>query len=36
MSLQTSRFESQQIVNNFNIFVDTEKANLLGLSLIHI
>jgi hypothetical protein len=30
MSLQTSRFESQQIVNNFNIFVDTEKANLLG------
>jgi hypothetical protein len=30
MSLQTSRFESQQIVNNFNVFVDTEKTNLLG------
>jgi hypothetical protein len=30
MSLQTSRFESQQIVNNFNLFVDSEKSSLLG------
>ena len=30
MSLQTARFEGQQVVNNFNIFVDTEKTNLVG------
>ena len=30
MSLQTSRFESQQVVNSFNLFVDTEKTSLLG------
>ena len=30
MSLQTSRFESQQIVNSFNLFIDTEKTSLLG------
>jgi hypothetical protein len=30
MSLQTSRFESQQIVNSFNVFIDTEKTSLLG------
>jgi len=30
MSIQTSRFEKQDIVNSFNIFVDTEKANLVG------
>ncbi len=30
MSLSTSRFESQQIVNSFNIFVDSEKTSLLS------
>ena len=30
MSLQRSRFESQQIVNSFNIFIDTEQSNLVG------
>jgi hypothetical protein len=30
MSLQRSRFESQQIVNSFNIFVDSEKSTLVG------
>lgn len=30
MSLQSSRFESQQIVNSFNIFCDTEKTDLYG------
>ena len=30
MALQRSRFESQSIVNSFNIYVDSEKANLVG------
>ena len=30
MSLQRSRFETQQIVNSFNIFIDSEKSNLVG------
>tara|TARA_R110002049_G_scaffold236943_1_gene410050 strand:+ start:992 stop:2143 length:1152 start_codon:yes stop_codon:yes gene_type:complete len=30
MSLQRSRFESQSIVNSFNIFVDSEKSTLVG------
>jgi hypothetical protein len=30
MSVSTSRFEKQDIVNSFNVFVDTEKANLVG------
>lgn len=30
MSLQTSRFQAQQIVNSFNIFIDTEKSSLVG------
>jgi len=30
MTITTSRFEGQQIVNSFNLFVDTEKANLIG------
>ena len=30
MSLQTSRYESQNVVNAFNIFVDTGKANIIG------
>jgi hypothetical protein len=30
MSLQRSRFESQQIVNSFNIFIDSEKSTLVG------
>ena len=30
MSLQRSRFEGQQIVNSFNIFVDSEKSSLVG------
>ncbi len=30
MSLQTSRFQEQQIVNSFNIFIDTEKSSLVG------
>ena len=30
MSLQTSRFHGQEIVNSFNIFVDSEKASLVG------
>jgi len=30
MSLQRSRFESQQVVNSFNIFVDSEKSSLVG------
>jgi len=30
MSLQRSRFEGQQIVNSFNIFVDSEKSTLVG------
>ena len=29
-SLQSSRFENQQIVNSFNIFVDSEKAKVVG------
>ena len=30
MSLQRSRFEGQQIVNSFNIFVDSEKSSVVG------
>lgn len=30
MSLQRSRFEGQQIVNSFNLFVDSEKSSLVG------
>lgn len=30
MALQTSRFQEQQIVNSFNIFIDTEKASIVG------
>ena len=30
MSLQRSRFEGQQIVNSFNIFIDSEKSSLIG------
>jgi hypothetical protein len=30
MSLQTARFEGEQIVNSFNLFVDSEKTNLLA------
>jgi hypothetical protein len=30
MSLQRSRFEGQQVVNSFNIFVDSEKSTLVG------
>ena len=30
MSLQRSRFEGQQVVNSFNIFVDSEKSSLVG------
>ena len=30
MSLQRSRFEAQQVVNSFNIFVDSEKSTLVG------
>tara|TARA_R110001599_G_scaffold220152_1_gene418486 strand:- start:533 stop:1693 length:1161 start_codon:yes stop_codon:yes gene_type:complete len=30
MSLQRSRFEGQQIVNSFNIFLDSEKSSLVG------
>ena len=30
MSLQTSRFQGQEIVNSFNIFIDTEKSSLVG------
>jgi len=30
MTINTSRFENQQIVNSFNLFIDTEKANLIG------
>ena len=30
MSLQRSRFEGQQIVNSFNIFIDSEKSTLVG------
>tara|TARA_Y100000015_G_scaffold14755_1_gene14094 strand:+ start:1027 stop:2154 length:1128 start_codon:yes stop_codon:yes gene_type:complete len=30
MTLQTSRFQGQEIVNSFNIFVDTEKSSLVG------
>jgi len=30
MALQTSRFQSQEIVNSFNIFIDTEKSSLVG------
>jgi hypothetical protein len=30
MSLQRSRFESQQIVNSFNLFIDSEKASIVG------
>ena len=30
MSLQRSRFEAQQIVNSFNIFVDSEKSSIVG------
>ena len=30
MSLQRSRFESQQVVNSFNLFIDSEKASVVG------
>ena len=30
MSLQTSRFHGQEVVNSFNIFIDTEKSSLVG------
>ncbi len=30
MALQTSRFSGQEIVNSFNIFIDTEKSSLVG------
>jgi len=30
MSLQRSRFEGQQVVNSFNIFIDSEKSSLVG------
>lgn len=30
MTITNSRFENQQIVNSFNLFVDSEKANLIG------
>lgn len=30
MALQTSRFQAQEIVNSFNIFIDTEKSSLVG------
>ena len=30
MSLQTSRFQGQEVVNSFNIFIDTEKSSLVG------
>ena len=30
MSLQRSRFEGQQVVNSFNIFVDSEKSTIVG------
>ena len=30
MALQTSRFQGQEIVNSFNIFIDTEKSSLVG------
>lgn len=30
MSLQRSRYESQSIVNSFNLFVDTQKAAVIG------
>jgi hypothetical protein len=30
MSLTTSRYEGQDIVNSFNLFIDSEKSNLVG------
>ena len=30
MSLQRSRFKGQQVVNSFNIFIDSEKSSLVG------
>jgi len=30
MSLQRSRFESQQVVNSFNLFIDSEKSSITG------
>jgi hypothetical protein len=30
MSLHNSRFETQDIVNSFNLFLDSEKATLVG------
>ena len=30
MSLQTSRFHGQEVVNSFNLFVDTEKSSVVG------
>ena len=30
MALQTSRFQGQEVVNSFNIFIDTEKSSLVG------
>lgn len=30
MSLQTSRFQGQEVVNSFNVFIDTEKSSLVG------
>jgi hypothetical protein len=30
MSLQRSRYDGQQVVNSFNLFLDSEKANIVG------
>lgn len=30
MSIQTSRYESQNIVNSFNLFIDSEKSSFVG------
>lgn len=30
MSIQTSRYESQNIVNSFNLFIDSEKSSVVG------
>lgn len=32
MSLQTSRYESQNVVNSFNLFIDTERSSIVGHS----
>ena len=30
MSLQSSRYHGQEVVNSFNLFVDTEKSSVVG------